>query len=101
MTMPMTFDQLFGYTIPLSKKKSWKKIGPAEKGKKFLALLKKGKTISRKQAKAWYKMGNPSAWVKHFVDDGEQIVRTYTRKKIRGSSKTVRIVHYSIRKETL
>ena len=69
-----------------------KKIG---KEAKFLTRLLKGASLTRKQAMAQFKLGNPSATVHRIVTDKQVAVkRVYTTKKVAGVYKTT--VKYSI-----
>lgn len=59
-----------------------KKIG---KEKRFLTALESGKTYSRKQAMARFKLGNPSATIHRIATDGVHSVhRQYQTKKVKG-----------------
>lgn len=66
---------------------------------KFLAALLKGKTITRKQAKGNYSLGNPSATVDRIKKAGYNLVRFYTIKKVKTKSGVkipIKTVKYSI-----
>lgn len=67
-----------------------------KKEAKFLTALIKGRSISRKQAMAQFKLGNPSATVLRIQDAGYQLQRTYSLKKVRGTKLKVRTVTYSL-----
>jgi hypothetical protein len=75
--------------IVMSKKTIGKEV-------RFLNVLLSGKTVSRKQAKSMYKLGNPSATVLRIQEAGYDLVRTYTNTKVRGRKFAVRTVKYSI-----
>ena len=70
-----------------------KKIG---KEARFLAALRTGRQITRKQAKAQFKLGNPSATVLRIQDAGFKLKREY--KTIRNSKNrhATRTVKYSL-----
>lgn len=57
---------------------------------RFLEKLSTGKTISRKQAQSWFKLGNASATVLRLNNKGITVTRAYS-----GKGKTRR-VKYSI-----
>jgi hypothetical protein len=62
---------------------------------KFLMRLIKGAELSRKQAKAQYKLGNPSATVHRLITQkNAAITREYVSRRINGSMR--RIVKYSL-----
>jgi hypothetical protein len=65
---------------------------------RFLVALLSGKTISRRQAKANYRLGNPSATVLRIQEAGFELKRTYNTVKVKSSGKTffTRTVKYSI-----
>lgn len=67
-----------------------------DKGQRFLNSLLKGNTITRRQAMARWKMGNPSAWIGIYVDEGFSIRRVY-KTKVNKDGKRVRTVRYHIR----
>lgn len=60
---------------------------------KFYSALKT-RAITRRQAMAQFKLGNPSATVLRLVEDGVSVKRQYTTKKIKGTFVTT--VKYSI-----
>jgi hypothetical protein len=64
------------------------------KGQKFLKSLQTGKKISRKQATARWKMGNPSAWIKIYQENGIKISRQYKSKVTNGVN--TRTVSYTL-----
>lgn len=65
---------------------------------KFLNALLSGRVISRKQAKAHFGLGNPSATVLRIEDAGITLKRQYsvTKSRVRGSKLKIRTVKYSI-----
>ncbi len=69
-----------------------KKIG---KEAKFLNSLQAGRSFTRRQAKAQFKLGNPSATVHRLVTEkGQRVARQYTTQKIKGNYITT--VRYSL-----
>lgn len=48
---------------------------------KFFTTLSKGRKISRKQAKAWWGLRNPSSCVLRFEQAGFNVTRLYTKKR--------------------
>lgn len=71
-----------------------KKIG---KEARFLSALQAGRKITRKQAKQFFSLGNPSAAALRFQQSGIALVREYTSIKSRVSRHAVRVVKYSIK----
>lgn len=72
---------------------------PTGKEARFLKALLSGKTISRKQAKTQYKLGNPSATVLRIDDKTIHTVkRQYVTKRARvnGLMRDITVVKYSI-----
>jgi hypothetical protein len=65
---------------------------------RFLNALLTGKTISRKQAKTQYKLGNPSATVLRIQESGYQLQRHYavSKSRVPGTKIKIRTVKYSI-----
>ena len=65
---------------------------------RFLNALLSGKVISRRQAKANYRLGNPSATVLRIEESGYMLTRTYSTKitRINQSRIPVRTVKYNI-----
>lgn len=74
---------------------SKKSIG---KEAKFLNALLSGRVISRKQAKAHFGLGNPSATVLRILDAGFTVKRQYavTKSRAPGNKLKIRTVKYSI-----
>lgn len=65
----------------------------------LITASKKGKSISRKQARTNYKLGNPSATVLRLEQDGWAVHRDYSRIKVRlanGRILYTRTVKYSL-----
>lgn len=65
---------------------------------RFLVALLSGKTISRKQAKSQYKLGNPSATVLRIEEAGYDLNRQYTvtKSRVPGTKIKIRTVKYSL-----
>lgn len=69
-----------------------KKIG---KEAKFLASLKAGRSFTRRQAAAQFRLGNPSATVNRLeTQKNAKVIRQYTTKLIKGQPVTT--VRYSL-----
>jgi hypothetical protein len=64
----------------------------------LIEAAKKGRQISRKQAKVNHRLGNPSATVGRLVEDGWNVKRNYTKQKVRlnGKIHVIRTVKYSL-----
>lgn len=79
-----------------------KKQTPGKEAK-FLAALEQGRTISRRQAMAQFRLGNPSATVLRIQEDGShgQIQRQYTPTKIKVAGRTyvANTVKYSLKQD--
>lgn len=65
---------------------------------RFLNALMSGKVISRRQARANYRLGNPSATALRIEEAGFKLNRFYSKTKIRVNGKPffTRTVKYSI-----
>lgn len=90
-------DPISVYLVFVDRFKQWsynmsQKIG---KEAKFLNSLKAGRSFTRRQAKAQFKLGNPSATVHRLVTEkNARVVRQYTTQKIKGNYITT--VRYSL-----
>jgi len=72
---------------------------PSSKTSKFLSALSSGRTITRKQARAMFKLSNPSSAIHTFIERGHEVDREYTvkttKKKATGKKVTTRTVRYN------